>query len=125
MADYEATEYGLCPSWALSLGYMGVAAGACLSNWGSAVSSFGVFVTGVRKNLSTGASRFATVTPVVFYRWNGYIGLDFCVIHLYLCAHFFNALPTLIPFTNYFVILGRMIMLNAMPQQNQNYSYML
>jgi hypothetical protein len=39
MADYEATEYGLCPSWALSLGYMGVAAGACLSNWGSAVSS--------------------------------------------------------------------------------------
>lgn len=31
-------EYGLCPSWALSLGYMGVAAGAVLSNWGSAVS---------------------------------------------------------------------------------------
>ena len=27
-----------CPSWAVSLGYMGVAAAACLSNWGSAVS---------------------------------------------------------------------------------------
>ena len=37
MNAYE-TEYGLCPSWALSLGYMGVAAGAVLSNWGSAVS---------------------------------------------------------------------------------------
>ena len=36
---YE-TEYGLCPSWALSLGYLGVASGAVLSNWGSAVSSF-------------------------------------------------------------------------------------
>ena len=39
MADaYEATEYGLCPSWAVSLGYVGVATGAVLSNWGSAVS---------------------------------------------------------------------------------------
>jgi hypothetical protein len=38
-AAYQAMEYGLCPSWALSLGYMGVAAGAVLSNWGSAVSS--------------------------------------------------------------------------------------
>lgn len=37
MAD--ETVYGLCPSWAISLGYMGVAAGAVLSNWGSAVSS--------------------------------------------------------------------------------------
>ena len=36
---YE-TEYGLCPSWALSLGYLGVASGAVLSNWGSAVSNF-------------------------------------------------------------------------------------
>jgi V-type H+-transporting ATPase proteolipid subunit len=27
-----------CPSWAASLGYMGVAAAVCLSNWGSAVS---------------------------------------------------------------------------------------
>ncbi len=35
---YDAMQVYLCPSWALSLGYMGVAAGACLSNWGSAVS---------------------------------------------------------------------------------------
>jgi hypothetical protein len=31
-----------CPSWAPSLGYMGVAAAVGLSNWGSAVSSSGV-----------------------------------------------------------------------------------
>ena len=39
MGDYGEyiTQYGLCPSWALSLGYGGVAAGAVLSNWGSAV----------------------------------------------------------------------------------------
>jgi len=39
MGDYSdyVTQYGLCPSWALSLGYGGVAAGAVLSNWGSAV----------------------------------------------------------------------------------------
>lgn len=37
---YDQLQVYLCPSWALSLGYMGVAAGACLSNWGSAVSCF-------------------------------------------------------------------------------------
>ena len=30
-------EVSQCPSWAASLGYMGVAAAVCLSNWGSAV----------------------------------------------------------------------------------------
>lgn len=35
---YDQMTVYLCPSWALSLGYMGVAAGAVLSNWGSAVS---------------------------------------------------------------------------------------
>lgn len=37
---YDQMQVYLCPSWALSLGYMGVAAGAVLSNWGSAVSCF-------------------------------------------------------------------------------------
>jgi hypothetical protein len=27
-----------CPSYAVALGYMGVASAVCLSNWGSAVS---------------------------------------------------------------------------------------
>ena len=31
----DATQ---CPSWAACLGYAGVAAAVCLSNWGSAVS---------------------------------------------------------------------------------------
>ena len=37
-ADLETTYGNLCPSWALSVGYLGVASAAVLSNWGSAVS---------------------------------------------------------------------------------------
>eukprot|EP00986_Skeletonema_menzelii_P008982 scaffold3938_cov136-Skeletonema_menzelii.AAC.2 len=36
----------LCPSWALSLGYLDVASGAVLSNWGSAVSCFYYYYCG-------------------------------------------------------------------------------
>jgi len=32
-------EPAQCPSYAAGLGYLGVAAAVCLSNWGSAVSS--------------------------------------------------------------------------------------
>ncbi len=40
MADVNiGVSYGLCPSWALSVGYLGVASAAVLSNWGSAVRS--------------------------------------------------------------------------------------
>ena len=35
-------EVTQCPSWATALGYGGVAAAVCLSNWGSAVSPSGV-----------------------------------------------------------------------------------
>ncbi len=35
---YDQMQVYLCPSWALSLGDLGVASGAVLSNWGSAVS---------------------------------------------------------------------------------------
>lgn len=34
-------EVTQCPSWAAALGYMGVAAAVCLSNWGSAVREDG------------------------------------------------------------------------------------
>lgn len=34
----EETIYNQCPSWALSVGYLGVVSAAILSNWGSAVS---------------------------------------------------------------------------------------
>lgn len=102
MADYEATEYGLCPSWALSLGYMGVAAGACLSNWGSAVSSF-VFVKGLRK-IKALVHPDLRPSCIVGVLRNGCIRLDL--------LHF-----RLIPFLP--IILGRMMF--PMPRQNQNY----
>lgn len=43
MAEFDALAEelqapALCPSWALGVGYMGVASAAVLSNWGSAVS---------------------------------------------------------------------------------------
>ena len=37
MNDDESGD-AQCPSWAVSLGYLGVASAVCLSNWGSAVS---------------------------------------------------------------------------------------
>jgi hypothetical protein len=37
MNDDESAADALCPSWASSLGYGGVAAAVVLSNWGSAV----------------------------------------------------------------------------------------
>lgn len=36
--DGDGEIQALCPSWALSVGYLGVASAAVLSNWGSAVS---------------------------------------------------------------------------------------
>ena len=36
-------EPAQCPSYAAALGYLGVAAAVCLSNWGSAVRSFHFF----------------------------------------------------------------------------------
>jgi hypothetical protein len=38
MVDQVTLEVSQCPSWAAALGYGGVAAAVCLSNWGSAVS---------------------------------------------------------------------------------------
>ena len=38
MNDDAPLTAALCPSWAASLGYMGVASAVVLSNWGSAVS---------------------------------------------------------------------------------------
>jgi hypothetical protein len=46
MNDDENAADALCPSWASSLGYGGVAAAVVLSNWGSAVR----FESGVRSH---------------------------------------------------------------------------
>ena len=43
MVDQGPTlEVTQCPSYAAGLGYLGVAAAVCLSNWGSAVRLIGV-----------------------------------------------------------------------------------
>ena len=39
-------EPAQCPSYAAGLGYLGVAAAVCLSNWGSAVGLFFIFFNG-------------------------------------------------------------------------------
>ena len=39
MVEQEPLGDAQCPSYAVALGYMGVAAAVCLSNWGSAVSA--------------------------------------------------------------------------------------
>lgn len=44
---YDQMQVYLCPSWALSLGYLGVASGAVLSNWGSAVSFIIFIIVGI------------------------------------------------------------------------------
>ena len=41
MVDQGPPRDAQCPSWAACLGYMGVAAAVCFSNFGSAVSNFG------------------------------------------------------------------------------------
>ena len=40
MVDQGPALDAQCPSWASCLGYIGVAAAVCMSNWGSAVSCF-------------------------------------------------------------------------------------
>jgi hypothetical protein len=41
--DLTSLQVTQCPSWAAALGYMGVAAAVCLSNWGSAVCFICIF----------------------------------------------------------------------------------
>lgn len=58
MVDQGPPVDAQCPTWAASLGYMGVAAAVCLSNWGSAVSHSWVSTPGsaLGEAFPTGAS---------------------------------------------------------------------
>jgi hypothetical protein len=58
-----------CPSWAASLGYMGVAAAVCLSNCGSAVSIGTVLVPIVTLSMSVNAESWRI-------RFSGLVSLD-------------------------------------------------
>eukprot|EP00978_Attheya_sp_CCMP212_P017346 scaffold46147_cov53-Attheya_sp.AAC.3 len=60
MEDDEAVN-ALCPSWAISVGYLGVASAACLSNWGSAVSrAFSDIIVHSHRCRQPGSAVFST-----------------------------------------------------------------
>eukprot|EP00578_Thalassiosira_sp_NH16_P025841 CAMPEP_0181088094 /NCGR_PEP_ID=MMETSP1071-20121207/6607_1 /TAXON_ID=35127 /ORGANISM="Thalassiosira sp., Strain NH16" /LENGTH=167 /DNA_ID=CAMNT_0023169995 /DNA_START=89 /DNA_END=592 /DNA_ORIENTATION=- len=73
-------EYGLCPSWALSLGYLGVASGAVLSNWGSAWGTWKSGVSLLNTGIRHPSSVMKNVIPVVMAGVIGIYGLIVAVI---------------------------------------------
>mmetsp|Transcript_20110 Transcript_20110/g.42191 ORF Transcript_20110/g.42191 Transcript_20110/m.42191 type:complete len:211 (-) Transcript_20110:370-1002(-) len=77
---YMMNEYGLCPSWALSLGYMGVAAGAVLSNWGSAWGTWKAGVSLLNTGIRHPGSVMKNVIPIVMAGVIGIYGLIIAVI---------------------------------------------
>lgn len=78
MADMEPPA--LCPSWALAIGYGGVAAAACLSNWGSAWGTWKSGVSLVHTGIRHPASVMKNVIPVVMAGVIGIYGLVVAVI---------------------------------------------
>ncbi|KAL3789480.1 hypothetical protein ACHAWO_002809 [Cyclotella atomus] len=82
MGDYGEyiTQYGLCPSWALSLGYGGVAAGAVLSNWGSAWGTWKAGVSLLNTGIRHPGSVMKNVIPIVMAGVIGIYGLIIAVI---------------------------------------------
>lgn len=78
MAD--ETVYGLCPSWAISLGYMGVASGAVLSNWGSAWGTWKSGVSLLNTGIRHPGSVMKNVIPIVMAGVIGIYGLIVAVI---------------------------------------------
>jgi len=70
----------LCPSWALALGYGGVAAAACLSNWGSAWGTWKSGVSLVHTGIRHPGSVMKNVIPVVMAGVIGIYGLIVAVI---------------------------------------------
>jgi len=77
---FDLSEYGLCPSWALSLGYMGVAAGAVLSNWGSAWGTWKAGVSLLNTGIRHPGSVMKNVIPIVMAGVIGIYGLIVAVI---------------------------------------------
>jgi len=69
-----------CPSWALSVGYMGVAAAMVLSNWGSAWGTWKAGVGLVHTGIRHPGSVMKNVIPVVMAGVIGIYGLIVSVI---------------------------------------------
>mmetsp|Transcript_21170 Transcript_21170/g.31583 ORF Transcript_21170/g.31583 Transcript_21170/m.31583 type:complete len:220 (-) Transcript_21170:541-1200(-) len=79
--DYMPTEMpALCPSWALSVGYLGVASAAVLSNWGSAWGTWKAGVSLVHTGIRHPESVMKNVIPIVMAGVIGIYGLIVAVI---------------------------------------------
>jgi len=80
MVDQGRPVDAQCPSYAVALGYMGVAAAVCLSNWGSAVGTWksgqSIIYTGIRHP----SSIMKNVIPIVMAGVIGIYGLIVGVI---------------------------------------------
>mmetsp|Transcript_23772 Transcript_23772/g.34675 ORF Transcript_23772/g.34675 Transcript_23772/m.34675 type:complete len:210 (-) Transcript_23772:283-912(-) len=70
----------LCPSWALSVGYIGVASAAVLSNWGSAWGTWKAGVSLVHTGIRHPSSVMKNVIPIVMAGVIGIYGLIVAVI---------------------------------------------
>eukprot|EP00578_Thalassiosira_sp_NH16_P016574 CAMPEP_0181110476 /NCGR_PEP_ID=MMETSP1071-20121207/18739_1 /TAXON_ID=35127 /ORGANISM="Thalassiosira sp., Strain NH16" /LENGTH=213 /DNA_ID=CAMNT_0023194259 /DNA_START=13 /DNA_END=654 /DNA_ORIENTATION=+ len=81
MASNLVSTYGnQCPSWALSVGYMGVASAAVLSNWGSAWGTWKSGVSLINTGIRHPSSVMKNVIPVVMAGVIGIYGLIIAVI---------------------------------------------
>lgn len=70
----------LCPSWAVSIGYLGVVSAAVLSNWGSAWGTWKSGVSLVHTGIRHPGSVMKNVIPVVMAGVIGIYGLIVAVI---------------------------------------------
>jgi len=80
MAESPETVVALCPSWALSVGYLGVASAMVLSNWGSAWGTWKAGVSLVHTGIRHPGSVMKNVIPVVMAGVIGIYGLIVSVI---------------------------------------------
>lgn len=69
-----------CPSWATALGYMGVAAAVCLSNWGSAIGTYKSGISIMHTGIRHPGSVMKNVIPIVMAGVIGIYGLIVGVI---------------------------------------------
>lgn len=74
------SEVAQCPSYAAALGYMGVAAAVCLSNWGSAMGTWKSGLSIVHTGIKHPSSVMKNVIPIVMAGVIGIYGLIVGVI---------------------------------------------
>uniref|UniRef100_A0A7S3DVW5 V-type proton ATPase proteolipid subunit n=1 Tax=Entomoneis paludosa TaxID=265537 RepID=A0A7S3DVW5_9STRA len=81
MVDFAPSEeVAQCPSYAAALGYAGVAAAVCLSNWGSAIGTWKSGLSIVHTGIKHPASVMKNVIPIVMAGVIGIYGLIVGVI---------------------------------------------